>query len=70
MEDKFELTQEQNIFFAKRNIDKTAASEELTSKFRASYYIIGSKSKAVGSPRRLSIIAFPLGKGDRLRWMR
>ena len=35
-----------------RNIDKTEASEELTSKFRASYYIIGSM---LGRKRKISV---------------
>ena len=35
-----------------RNIEKTVASEELTSKFRASYYIIGSM---LGRTRKISV---------------
>jgi len=48
-----------------RNIDKTEASEELTSKFRASYYIIGSmlgrKGKiSVGMPGGCKLGARPI----------
>lgn len=48
-----------------RNIDKTEASEELTSKFRASYYIIGSmlsrkKNISVGMPGGCKLGARPI----------